>query len=59
MLSPATISLPLLSEGKVIDIAVADINLDQLQKPSPKGSQALYAGQEKMSIVSPRGTVYR
>lgn len=52
-----TISFPLISEGKVIGVAGVDINLDQLQRLSQKGSEVLYAGQGQMSIVSPRGIV--
>lgn len=52
-----TISFPLISEGKVVGVAGVDINLDQLQALSQKGSQVLYAGQGQMSIVSPGGIV--
>ncbi|MCJ1884102.1 methyl-accepting chemotaxis protein [Pseudomonas sp. LA21] len=50
-----SIAFPLELEGKIVGVMGLDISLEKLQEISRQGSQELYDGQSKVSIVSAAG----
>ncbi|WP_152224090.1 methyl-accepting chemotaxis protein [Pseudomonas sp. SCB32] len=50
-----SIAFPLELDGKIVGVMGLDISLDKLQEISLQGSQELYDGQGKVSIVSAAG----
>jgi methyl-accepting chemotaxis protein len=53
----ATLSVPIVANGKFMGVAGADYNLDFVQKLSEKTNQSLYGGKGKLIIVSDMGLV--
>jgi len=53
----ATMSVPIVINGKFIGVAGADYNLDFVQKISQDTNKSLYDGKGKLLIVSDRGLV--
>jgi methyl-accepting chemotaxis protein len=53
----ATMSVPIMIDGKFVGVAGADYNLDFVQKISQDTNKSLYDGKGKLLIVSDRGLV--
>ncbi|WP_417068172.1 methyl-accepting chemotaxis protein [Niveibacterium terrae] len=53
----ATMSVPIVINGKFVGVAGADYNLDFVQKISEETNKSLYDGKGKLLIVSDRGLV--
>ncbi|KPU58605.1 methyl-accepting chemotaxis (MCP) signaling domain protein [Pseudomonas fluorescens] len=52
-----SVAFPLLENGKVIAVVGLDINLAALQQNSETSARALFDGNGRISIVSPRGVI--
>ncbi|MBM7062947.1 methyl-accepting chemotaxis protein [Pseudomonas sp. UL073] len=52
-----SVAFPLLEDGKVIAVIGLDLNLNALQQNSQGSARALFDGNGRVSIVSPRGVL--